>query len=426
MTITQQRLYYTDSTLTEFSAAVLDQFEEAGRWHARLNRTAFYPTSGGQPHDTGWLNDSQVLDVYVLDGEVYHVLDRPLPTDGPVRGRVDWDRRFDHMQQHCGQHILSACFEQVLGGRTVGFHLGETVVTADIELQQLSPHQLQAVELKANQIVWENRAVTATFVQPQDLARFNLRQPPKVSHDIRIVSIAGLEDNPCGGTHPAFTGQVGQVKILGAERLRNATRVYFVCGKRALLDYADKVQVVEELCKELSTGQGDLANSVQKMKQSILTAQKAELRWQQRAVWHEAKEMVRQASVRRDGRNVVCTALESLTQPQDLKSYANAIVDLLKEKGEYAIALVAELDGRVHLLTAVSEGAPFGARDWLQMVMEQTGGKGGGNARAAQGSVQTSPVEPSAVDASDPSARLASEPVNRASEVVNLFKQAIF
>ncbi|MGG3492671.1 alanyl-tRNA editing protein, partial [Brevibacillus choshinensis] len=201
----KDRLYYQDAYTQQFSAEVMTRGTEGdGTPFVVLSQTAFYPTGGGQPSDQGLLGEVRVIDVEEVDGEIHHRLSEPLPEPlAQVEGRIDWERRFDHMQQHAGQHILSASFLEVADAETVAFHLGKERVTIDVRLDELTAEVWEAVEQRANQIVLENRPISARFVDDEELATLPLKKQPTVTENIRVVIIPEFDYNPCGGTHPA-------------------------------------------------------------------------------------------------------------------------------------------------------------------------------------------------------------------------------
>lgn len=231
-----ERLYHRDAYARDFTARVRERRDHKGKPALVLDRTLFYPTSGGQPHDRGTLNGVPVLDVFEEGDAIVHLLAAPVPDD-EVAGSVDWERRFDHMQQHTGQHILSQAFIRHMEAETVSFHLGEDYVSIDVAAGGLTPEQLYAVEDLANAVIYANDPIHADYVTPERLAALPLRKPPKVSENVRIVEVEGFDWSPCGGTHCRAAGEVGMIKIRRSERRGADTRVEFLCGRRALLDY---------------------------------------------------------------------------------------------------------------------------------------------------------------------------------------------
>jgi len=243
-----ERLYYNDCYLREFQARVLEVADDGRRvW---LDRTAFYPTSGGQPFDVGTLNGVAVLDVVDEEDRVVHVLDRPLSV-GEVSGEVQWTRRFDHMQQHTGQHLLSAVFEELFGIGTVSFHMGSAVSTIDVSAAALDAKQIERVEERCAEIVAEARPVAITFEDAS--ADLGLRKASERTGTLRIVAIEGLDRSACGGTHVRSTAEIGAIGIRKLEKIRGTTRVEFVCGLRAVRAARADFRLLSEISRTLST-----------------------------------------------------------------------------------------------------------------------------------------------------------------------------
>src|ERR1700733_2244133 len=304
-----ERLYYADSALTQFTATVTDIRERsrtggASLWQVALDRSAFYPTSGGQPHDTGTLTatapsgarlDAAITDVEEDEhGEVWHLTPKPLLAGTQIEGRVDWARRLDHMQQHSGQHLLSALFYQELSALTVSFHLGDAISTIDLDTESMEPAQLVHIEQLANRIVAEARPMAHRSVSAEDaerlLAAGTVRKLPPRAGDIRLVVIAGrtaagaiagkaagaigeeiapvndLDVNACGGTHVGSTSQIGAVLLRGTERIRQSVRVSFLCGNRAIAAARADDSLLSQLSREFSVGRADLPAALARMR----------------------------------------------------------------------------------------------------------------------------------------------------------------
>jgi alanyl-tRNA synthetase len=265
-----ERIYYEDAYLTRFRARVVEQLPLEGRFALLLDRTAFYPTSGGQPFDRGVINGRPVRDVLVREGDnaVLHVLEESLPDDvAEVWGEIDWERRFDHMQQHTGQHILSQAFIKTLEAETVSFHLGVESATIDLfGPSELSTGDMEKAELLANQIVWEDRPVSARVVAAGDLTSLPLRKLPVVTNDIRIIEVQGFDWSPCGGTHVARTGEIGLIKVIKSERRGAELRVEFRCGMRALQDCAQKNTMLHQVAASFNVGHWELDQAVERLR----------------------------------------------------------------------------------------------------------------------------------------------------------------
>ena len=268
-----ERAYYWDSYTVAFAAEVVEATEIAGRPAVRLSLTYFYPTSGGQPNDTGILKQGEqvarVVDVVVRESDeaVLHVLDVAI-APGMATGEIDWPRRFDHMQQHTGQHILSQAFIRVAEAETIGFHLSGQSVTIDLDRVELTVEEVRAAEQLANEVVARNRPVRASEVAREAATGLPLRKlPPGRDGKLRLVDIEGFDLTACGGTHVAGTAEVGLVKVLKTERRGAATRVEFVCGGRAVADYRLKHDVVQQLGATLTTGIDDLPAALARLQE---------------------------------------------------------------------------------------------------------------------------------------------------------------
>ena len=256
-----ERLYYSDSHLIEFEARVVDVTDRVSGWTAIvLNRTAFYPTGGGQPSDTGTLAGLRVVEC-IDDGDrgVLHVVQGVTPAlDSIVRGRVDWPRRLDHMQQHTGQHILSQAFVTLFNAPTRGFRVLQTSCEIDVELAEPTTEKIErAVEL-ANNVIWEDRAITIRNVTSSEAAELSLRKEPSREGELRLIEIDGFDLTPCGGTHAYRTGEIGVIVVRSWERAKGLTRIDFVAGTRALADYRKANRSAREVAALFSSGRDDI------------------------------------------------------------------------------------------------------------------------------------------------------------------------
>ncbi|HXH04988.1 MAG TPA: alanyl-tRNA editing protein, partial [Vicinamibacterales bacterium] len=248
------RLYYTDSYTTEFEATVVSTTSAGGRTAVILDRTAFYPASGGQPADTGRLGGARVIDVLERDAddEVLHVIEGDVPA-GRVRGVIDWPRRLDHMQQHTGQHVLSAVFARRFGAETTSVHFGAERATVDLA-RALDAEAIAGAEREANEIVRADRPVSIRFAEAGEAASLGLRRESAREGTLRLVDIAGVDLSACGGTHVARTGEIGAILITGWERRRGGVRVEFVCGGRAVAGWRARADALDQAARGLSVG----------------------------------------------------------------------------------------------------------------------------------------------------------------------------
>ena len=361
------RLYFEDAYRTEFEARVVASREADGRPAVVLDRTCFYPESGGQPWDLGTIDGVEVVKV-VEEGEaVVHVLERPLGGDD-VRGRVDGVRRFDHMQQHTGQHVLSHAFVEVLRGETRSFHLGAEESSLEIGLANASDESLDRVERRANELVFKNLEVKTYFVPPERIAEVPLRRPPQVEGPVRVVEVDGVEYSACGGTHVRRTGEIGLVKILGAERIRGNLRFAFVCGRRALTAFELRNRVVRDLVGRFNVQAKDLPASVERLSAEVKELKKAQKRSDERLAAYEAAEYVARAE------GPVVAAVLDDRRPEAARALALSIV----RRGAFAVCFGARSEERSHLVLARSESLAVDLRPLVPLLAPLVAGKGGG------------------------------------------------
>lgn len=372
-----ERLYYTDPYLTEFDATVACVDHVDGRPVAILERTAFYPTSGGQPFDTGTLGAAHVLDVFDREDEtVGHVLDRDVAAGSHLHGVIDWGRRFDHMQQHTGQHLLSAAFDQVLGARTVSFHLGKDSSTIDLN-RDVSAGDIAKAEADANRVVWEDRSVAIRFVDASEAAPLGLRKESTRTGTLRVIEVSDYDRSACGGTHVARTGAVGLIAVQSWERFKGGTRVTFACGGRALKAFGALRDVVSETVRRLSVLPTELPAAIDRSQAESKDLKKALKAQQERLSVYEAAELAAKA-VAAGSTRVVAEVLNA--DAAALKSLAAAIVT----RPGYAAILVSASPPPL-VLIGRSKDVALDAREVLRHLMDRFGGKGGGSAEIVQG-----------------------------------------
>jgi alanyl-tRNA synthetase len=370
-----ERLYYNDAYLRDFEASVLEQADEGRRVY--LDRTAFYPTSGGQPFDTGHLQGVEVTDVVDEGHRIAHVLAAPLPP-GPVTGQVDWGRRFDHMQQHTGQHLLSAVLADLFRYPTVGVHFGRDTSTLDIKAGAFTPDQVVRVEERSNDIVFENRPVDVSFESAETAV--GLRKPSERSGNIRIVTIRDLDRSACGGTHVRATGEIGPILIRKVERVRKAIRLDFLCGRRAVQQARADFGLLSRLAGELSSTAADLPRLVDAQRQELKDATAARRETQAMLDLYRAREMYAAAAADATGlrRVVLRDGAETL---EALRGLAEAFASM--PRGIF-VGVVAHPPAVVF---AASPDSGVDAGGVLKGLLATVGGRGGGSATVAQGIV---------------------------------------
>lgn len=390
-----ERLYYNDSHLIEFEARVVDVTERVSGWTAVvLDRTAFYPTGGGQPSDTGTLNGSRVVEC-IDDGErgVLHVVQGLAPArDAIVSGRVDWLRRLDHMQQHTGQHILSQAFINLFNAPTKSFRVLEATCEIDVDLNNPSNETIErAVEL-ANNVVWEDRLIAIHNVSAEDAAAMPLRKEPARDGELRLIEIEGFDLTPCGGTHAYRTGEVGMIAMRSWERAKGLTRIEFVAGVRALADYRKANRVARDVAALFSTGRDDALQNA-----AHLVEENKELHRQVRlleevAAGVEAERLLSLAVIQPDGTRVVSYVFDSRDSQSLSHSADSHSAEFLKKVAHAlminprTIALLASRDkDAARLIFARSPDAPGDMNALMREACTLLDGRGGGKPEMAQG-----------------------------------------
>ena len=370
-----ERLYYTDSYLREFDADVIDRSGDGSR--VSLDRTAFYPTSGGQPFDRGWMNDVPVVDVLDEGDRIVHVLGAPLDF-GRIIGRIDWARRFDHMQQHTGQHLLSAVVAELFGHVTVSVHFGEEISTLDLETGSLTADQVANAERRANAVVTENRSVRITFEDAEGAA--GLRKASERQGTLRIVTIDDLDRSACGGTHVRATGEIGPILIGRVERVKQLVRMEFVCGDRAVRRARVDHDLLAILSGVLTAAPHELPALVESQRGELkrVAAERREL--DEQLAHYRAAELYGAAAPDPNGRRLIVVR-ETHRSIDRLRGLGQAVSRL---PGAVFVGAIADPPA-VLLATAADSGVDAGRA--LKAALEGQGGRGGGSARLAQGSL---------------------------------------
>lgn len=267
------KLFYKNTYIKEFNANILQILEKNNKYHLELNQTAFYPEGGGQPADIGYIEDTPVSHVYEKQDKIYHVINKLPSKLENVKCKIDWEKRFDHMQQHLGQHILSAAFEKLHDAKTIGFHLSENSVTIDID-KVLSNEDILKVEYFTNQIVFNDLLVQILYPNKKELANMPLRKLPTVTENVRIVKLDDFDYSPCCGTHPNRTGEVGLIKIRRFEKYKSGLRIDFVCGNRALKDYLSKNDIINSISSNLSVKHDEILSNIERINNDLQDSKK--------------------------------------------------------------------------------------------------------------------------------------------------------
>jgi len=386
-----ERLYYNDSSLLEFDATVTAVEEQGDQALVSLDRSAFYPTSGGQNFDTGEIFGTasgsrvRVIDVQEQTGDILHLIDCPpgwLRPGVPVRGEVDADRRRDHMQQHSGQHVLSAAFEKLYNFATVSFHMGDDLCTIDLAADAIHAKQLEAAERLANEIIAEDRPVEIRFATPEDARGMGVRKiPPAVREKLRLIDIRDFDLNACGGTHVHSTGQIGAILLRKTEKVKQGVRVEFVCGLRAVSTARHDFRTLTDAAAAFSTHLWEVPEQARKSLDEIRSAQKAQHRLLEEVAELQAANLLRTADEKpiASGQKLVIQFFAD----RDLafiKMLAQKLIRLDK-----ATVLLACGGAQPSLVFAQTPGLPNDMGALMKDTLQKLGTRGGGNRDMAQG-----------------------------------------
>ncbi|WHY62043.1 alanyl-tRNA editing protein [Cytobacillus firmus] len=373
-----KKLYYENPYIKTFETELVYQAaDDKERVYAVLKETAFYPTGGGQPHDEGTLNGIKVVDVEEAEGEIRHYLERDLePSNTGISGKIDWNRRFDHMQQHAGQHILSAAFEELYGYKTVSFHLGKEILTIDLEISELPVGHAEEAERLANAIILENRPIEARWVSAEEASQFPLRKQLSVSEDIRLVIIPEFDYNGCGGTHPTSTGQVAGVKVLDWERQKKKIRVQFICGSRILTQLQTKHEITGNLSQLLNAPEQDLPSAASRLVENGKDLEKQLEAAKEALLAYEAKEMFTA------GKEKCISKVFEGRSIQELQKLARLIASQTENAD---VILINETADKLQFVCSRGADSESDMKSLSAELLQKINGKGGGNPQFAQG-----------------------------------------
>jgi alanyl-tRNA synthetase len=372
-----ERIYYTDPYCRSFDGVVVGVVERQSRPAVTLDRTAFYPTSGGQPFDTGRLSTVEVVDVIDEADTIVHLLSAPVAEGARVHGEIDWRRRFDHMQQHTGQHVLSAMFDRLFDNRTLSFHMGTDVSTIDLA-REMTAAEIDRAEADANRIVWDDRPVSIRFASSEEAERLPLRKEPVRAGTLRLIEIPDCDLSACGGTHVARTGAIGTIAVVRAERFKGGTRVTFVCGGRALHELGSLRAAVEGSVRLLSVLPAELPAAVERMQTEAKKLRKTVRHLQELLAGHEAARLVVTAREVAGVRLVV----ETLAgwDASGLKAIASAVT-----ASPHIVVVLCSASSPALVVAARSSDLSLDAAAVLKTLIDRFGGRGGGKSDLAQG-----------------------------------------
>ncbi len=382
------RLYYADSHTQRFEARIVERLTWQGQPAVVLDATYFYPSGGGQPNDIGHIGGCPVIDVVTRpqDLAVVHVLSCPAPSDDSVTATLDWERRFDHMQHHTGQHILTQAFVQLCEANTVGFHLSPATVTIDLDRTDLTVEQLLAAEQLTNQIIWQNQPVSARIYQTVEELRaagVRMRRLPDhiATEGLRVVEIGTFDATACGGTHVHATGEIGLLKVVKTEKRGDKLRVEFRCGARALSDYAQRVTITQQLTTRLTVGLNELPEAVERLQDAMTSAQRTRKAAMTRLIEAQTTALLAQANPSPAGQLISWVADPALYDANDLRAMAKhltarrGVIALLalpsEAKAQWIFARAADLAADMnallkHALTVLEGARGGGTPDFAQ------------------------------------------------------------
>jgi len=361
-------LYFEDSYQVEFEANVVERAIYDERPALILDQSCFYPESGGQPSDRGTINGVRVVRVLEEGERIVHLLEEDIPSE-KVKGNIDWQMRFDHMQQHSGQHILSQSFYELFGAETLSFHMGDDLSTVEIDLRKITEEDVEKVEERANEIVFQDREIRAYFIPEEKIKDISLRKPPKKRGIIRVVEVLDFDYSACGGTHCRRTGEVGLIKILKWEKIRNNLRFEFVCGSKALKDYTWKNRTLHQLANQLTANEREIISSVERTFSDLKSQKKKVKKMQEKMSQYEAQEIIQNTKEK-----IIKDILAERT-PEEARFLALNII----RRGDYVVLYALKMEKRGHLILASSENLNLDMRELVPLVSPLIKGKGGGS-----------------------------------------------
>ena len=373
------QLYYQNPYLKELTANIVATEKAADGYWICLDQTIFYPEGGGQPDDYGTIGGQPLIKSKIEGDAIYHLV-KEKPSSNQVLCQLDWKRRFDHMQQHAGQHILSGVADKEIQAETVGFHLSAHYTTVDLAIEHLSQKQLMALETSANELVFANLPIKTYFVNQEELSRLDLRKQPKVSENIRIVELNKYDYSPCGGTHPHSTGEIGLIKIIKTERIRQSVRIYFVCGYRALTDYSQKTNSINKLVELTSVSEDSIVETVEKMIQTDKEKHKMLNTLNTKLLEYRSQELIANGYTE-NGFLIVETTTDAL----DINQLRQLGAMISKDTPQTIALLASVIDAVPRLLVSSSGLENKHLGQLFKTIIAQYDGRGGGNNYSAQG-----------------------------------------
>jgi alanyl-tRNA synthetase len=363
-----KRLYFENPYQVEFEAQVVRKITYEQKPALILDQTCFYPESGGQPCDKGKIDGINVLKVVEDKEEVAHLVEKDVSSK-KIKGKIDWERRFDHMQQHSGQHILSQSFYELFEAETLSFHLGIDSSTVEMDLRKISEEEIEKVEKRANDIIFQNREIKSYFIPEEKIKSLPLRRPPKKKGLIRVVEVSRFDYSACGGTHVRRAGEIGLIKILKGERIRNNVRLEFICGKRAFEDYSWKNKALYQLSSRFSAHERDVLDSVEKLFSDLKSQKRINRKLQENMTGYLAQEFIGEA------KGNIIKQIFTDKKAEEVKYLALNIIN----KGDFVVLFGIKGEERGHLVLACSQSLNIDMREIVPAVSSLIKGKGGGS-----------------------------------------------
>jgi len=372
---TSRKIFQEDSYLCSSEATVASCVNKDDYYEVILDKTIFYPhMSGGQPKDEGTINGIEVFDVREEGNEIIHLLREPV--EGEVSLFINFDVRFDYMQQHTGQHVLSCAFDELFNGKTIGFHLGDRYSTIDLDIL-VTDEIVRQVELLSNKIIYENKAVTDRIYSYEDAIKLNLRKKPMELEQLRIVSVENYDDCACSGTHVKHTGEIGIIKVTRTEKYKGGTRVEFMCGKRALNNYDDKIRIISDLSAVMSCSSDAIAANIERLMNENKKFKKDTSNLKSLINEYRAEELKKSAEIK-DGISYIFIKTED-----DIKDL-RFICSKITEGDGLAAVLVSEVNNTCSVVMGQSKNLNLDLKSVFEECRSIVDGKGGGSSHMLQ------------------------------------------
>ena len=379
-----EKLYNDNVMLKNCKATVLACEEKDGKFFIELDQTVIFPEGGGQLSDRGKLNDVNVLHASEKEGRVWHECDAPLEVGAEVEVTLDWAVRLDRMQQHCGEHILSFVCWNLFETQNIGFHMNEDLVTVDLD-KALSEEELLEVERVTNAIIWENRPITVLNLESEEAAKLPMRKfNANLKGILRIVAVEGADVCTCCGTHPPFTGMVGCVKIVRAERRKQGQRLEILCGARAMADYAKKNRILHNLATDFSSKVEEVPERYAKLKEEMSSLLESLKEKTAKLLDIELQEVLAAADTRADGAKLLHLVLDDAKNGKNLMPKLGALENVVS-------VVLAVQPERISYFVALGKNTAGDCRAYIKLLNDTFGGRGGGKPDGAQGGADFCP-----------------------------------